>query len=76
MVGDADIPDLTLLFQITKCLPPLLDLRIVSYDSAIGSISEVLNSKDKIRQVTLAKELGELFRSNYSKAARLAGERK
>lgn len=53
----------------------LLDLRIIGYDSAIGRISEALKSKDKIREVTLANELGALFRSNYAKAKRLAQKR-
>ncbi len=60
----------------TLATQTLFDLRIVGYDSATGTIADILSSSDKIRQVTLAKELGDFFRNNYAKADTLARQRR
>ncbi len=48
------------------------DVALVSYQAATGPISNALNSKDRLSEVVLAKQLGDNFRSNYRRALQLA----
>lgn len=52
------------------------DVAFVSYQSATGPIGSALSSGDKLREVVIAKQLGDAFRSNYRRAKDRAIERK
>lgn len=46
------------------------DVSAVDYDTALGSITKVVRSRDKIAETRLARELGAVFRQNYREAAK------
>ena len=48
------------------------DLRRVDYDQVMTAIGVVVRARDKIAETRLARELGEVFRSNYRRAEVLA----
>ena len=52
------------------------DVRHVDYTGANGRIREVTASSNKLQQVQLAKELSDIFRKNYRRAAELARQAK
>jgi spermidine/putrescine-binding protein len=52
------------------------DVSAVDYATVSSTIRSAISSPDKIEQVRLAKELGDRFRANYSRAAQLAREGK
>jgi ABC-type Fe3+ transport system substrate-binding protein len=56
----------------SRALATLQDVSSVSYDQALGPITKGLTSKDKVNQVELARDLGEVFRGNYRRAERIA----
>jgi hypothetical protein len=49
-----------------------LDIVGVAYDQAKNEIKRALNSKNKVDEITLARELGERFRNRYAEAERIA----
>lgn len=55
-----------------RALAVLQDLSGVDYDHARGPITASYVSKNKVDQVVLARDLGELFRSHYQRAERIA----
>jgi iron(III) transport system substrate-binding protein len=66
---------------ITAGFPPqatatFLDMSAVAYDQAEGPIRNTLRSADRIKEVQLAKQLGDQFRAQYRKAGQLAREGK
>ncbi|MCA1962888.1 MAG: extracellular solute-binding protein [Prosthecobacter sp.] len=48
------------------------ELNRVRYEEALGGISALLRSRDKVAETRLARELGEMTRRNYLLAAKLA----
>lgn len=48
------------------------DLELVNYETAIGTISETLASRDKIRETRLARQLGNNIRRQYEHTIKLA----
>ncbi len=48
------------------------DTAFISYQAATGPIAAALGSSDRMREVVLAKQLGDAFRSNYRRATDLA----
>jgi iron(III) transport system substrate-binding protein len=48
------------------------DLKLASYDNALGGIAATLRTRDKIAETRLSRQLGSVFRNNYSTAAKLA----
>ena len=56
----------------TEALAVLQDLSLVNYDRAGGEIRRAFESKDKVEEVRLARDLGEAFRRQYARAAALA----
>ena len=58
-----------------KATEVLLDFDVVNYDSVMGSMRKVINSDDWERKARLAKELRDLFKSNYKKAIEQARKR-
>ena len=61
-------------------LPPaalaaMSDLSAVSYSEMNGRIKQALNSKDKVDEVRLARELADAFRRQYARAADIARRR-
>ena len=60
----------------TEATRTLLDVSRVTYAEASGPIRQAIESKDKILEVRLAKELGDHFRAQYLRAAQLAREKK
>jgi iron(III) transport system substrate-binding protein len=48
------------------------DLNRVRYDTALGDISKVLRSRDKVAETQLARHLGDAFRRNYEQASQFA----
>ncbi len=48
------------------------DLNAVRYDTALGSISQTLRSRDKVAETRLSRQLGNQVRGNYQLAAKLA----
>ncbi|TDU63196.1 ABC-type Fe3+ transport system substrate-binding protein [Prosthecobacter fusiformis] len=50
------------------------ELNNVRYDTAIGSITQVVRSRDKVAETRLARTLGDAFRNNYELARHLAGK--
>jgi ABC-type Fe3+ transport system substrate-binding protein len=55
-----------------EALVILGDLSVVDYATASGRIRKALRAKDKVEELTLAKELGEHFRTQYARAAEAA----
>ncbi len=55
-----------------QALAAFHDVTEVTYDAAKNKINVVLQAKDKIREVQLAKELAGKFRANYERATELA----
>jgi hypothetical protein len=49
-----------------------VDIVGVAYDQARNEIKRALTSKNKVDEITLARELGERFRSRYAEAERIA----
>lgn len=58
-----------------RALTVLLDLNRVKYDTATGPIRKTLSSRDKIQETLLARQLGDTFRSQYSRAFEIAHRR-
>lgn len=58
-----------------RALTVLLDLNRVKYDTATGPIRKTLSSRDKIQETLLARQLGDTFRSQYSRAFDIAHRR-
>jgi hypothetical protein len=52
------------------------DLSAVSYPKAVETIKPALSSADRIKEVQLAKELGDHFRKQYHEATELARQGK
>ena len=50
----------------------LLDVGVVDYEHVNGRIRQTLNARNKVDEVRLATELGELFRRQYREADRIA----
>ncbi len=55
-----------------RALAELQDLSIVSYDRAGKEIKQALGSKNKVDEVTKARDLGDQFRAQYARAAAIA----
>ena len=55
-----------------KALAVLQDLTAVSYDRAKSDIKKALTSKNKVDEITLARNLGQAFRGRYAEAERIA----
>lgn len=49
-----------------------LDAVGVAYDQAVTDIKKALSSKNKVDEITLGRELGQLFRNRYAEAERVA----
>lgn len=58
-----------------RAIAVLEDLTRVKYEAAIGPISKVLASRDKIQETRLARELGDAFRTQFIRAAAMARRR-
>lgn len=58
--------------QPADALAVMQDLSAVDRVAAAGRIKEALNAKDKTEELRLARDLGNLFREQYRKAAALA----
>lgn len=56
----------------SEALRVLQDLSAVSYAETGGRIKRALNSKNKVDEISLANELGRLFRANYRRAEAIA----
>lgn len=56
----------------SQALAALQDLSAVSYERAEGDIKRALASSRRVDELTLTRELGEVFRRNYAAAERLA----
>jgi iron(III) transport system substrate-binding protein len=50
----------------------LEDLTRVKYEASTGNISKILSARDKVQENRLARELGDAFRNQYVKSARIA----
>ncbi len=48
------------------------DVNLVNYDNALGRISEILSHKDKIQEVSLARDLSSQFRRHYQITTQMA----
>lgn len=55
-----------------RALAVLQDLSAVSYEEAKVGIKRSLTSKDKVDEITLARELGQRFRAQYARAEAVA----
>jgi iron(III) transport system substrate-binding protein len=55
-----------------EALAVMHDLQAVSYEQVTGHIKQVLNSRDKVDEIRLARELANRFRDQYLRAAGLA----
>jgi ABC-type Fe3+ transport system substrate-binding protein len=55
-----------------RALAVLQDVSAVSYDEAQGRITRGIRSKNLVDEVSLARDLGATFRSNYLRAERIA----
>lgn len=60
--------------QPPEALAVLQDMSAVDYDTAKGLVKEVIGARNKVRELELAKELGNHFRRQYAEAARVAIE--
>jgi ABC-type Fe3+ transport system substrate-binding protein len=56
----------------SRALAVLQDMSAVTYDRAGGSIRRALESNDRVDEVRLARDLGEIFRRNYARAEAIA----
>lgn len=56
----------------SEALRVLQDVSAVSYAETGGRIKRALNSKNKVDEISLANELGRLFRANYRRAEAIA----
>lgn len=56
----------------SRALAVLQDLSAVDYARATGEIRARLGAKDKVEEVRVAKELGDIFRRNYRRAEAIA----
>lgn len=59
--------------QPEEAMTVLQDLSAVDYERAAGEIKAALTAKSKVEEIALAKRLGNGFRSQYLRAARIAG---
>lgn len=55
-----------------QALAVLQDLSAIEYDRTAKDIRGRLNSRDKVEEVRLARELGSIFRANYARAEAIA----
>jgi iron(III) transport system substrate-binding protein len=55
-----------------RALAVLQDLSSVDYDQALGPITKALVSRNKVDEVSLARDLDGVFRGNYARAERIA----
>lgn len=55
-----------------KALAVLQELTAVNYEAASGRVRKALNSKNKVDEINLANELGQLFRRQYREAEQIA----
>jgi ABC-type Fe3+ transport system substrate-binding protein len=55
-----------------EALAALQDLSAVNYAASLGRIKDALRDKDKVVELSLARELGATFRANYARAIELA----
>lgn len=60
--------------QPPEAMAVLQDMSAVDYDIARGRVKEVIGARNKVRELELAKELGNHFRQQYAEAARVARE--
>jgi ABC-type Fe3+ transport system substrate-binding protein len=58
----------------SQALAIMQDLTAVDYQRTSDSIRARLGARDKVDEVRLARELGDMFRRNYSRAAAIAAE--
>lgn len=56
----------------SRALAVLQDLSAVDYERATTAIRTRLRAKDKVEEIRLAKELGDVFRRNYARAEAMA----
>jgi iron(III) transport system substrate-binding protein len=56
-----------------RAIKVLEDLTRVKYEAATGNIARILAARDKVQETRLARELGDAFRNQFIKAARMAG---
>ena len=56
----------------TRALAVLQNLDAVAYERAMNEIKRALTSKNKVDEITLARNLGQTFRRNYLEAERIA----
>ncbi len=56
----------------SRALAVLQDMSAVDYDQCRGPIKARLESKDQVEAVSLARDLGGIFRDNYRRAERIA----
>ncbi len=57
-----------------EALTVLQDMSAVDYDTAQGRVQQVIGARNKVRELELAKELGNHFRMQYARAAEVARE--
>lgn len=57
----------------SRALAVLQELSAVDYDEAGGRIQAALASPERVDELTLARELADVFRANYAAAAKVAG---
>ncbi len=57
-----------------EAMAVLQDMSAIDYDTVRGTVKQVIGSRDKARELQLAKELGNHFRRQYAEAARIARE--
>ncbi|MFC5456945.1 ABC transporter substrate-binding protein [Prosthecobacter fluviatilis] len=55
-----------------RAVQVLEDLARVKHEAAAGNISKILSARDKVQETRLARELGDAFRNQFIKAARIA----
>ncbi len=55
-----------------QALAALRDMDAVSYAESLGRIKTALRARDKVEELTLARELGARFRAQYARAIELA----
>lgn len=60
--------------QPPEAMAILQDMSAVDYDAAKGLVKDVIGARNKVRELELAKDLGNHFRRQYREAARVALE--
>lgn len=55
-----------------RAITVLEDLTRVKYEAATGGISKILSSRDKVQETRLARELGDAFRTQFTRAGSMA----